>query len=302
MNTGSANPVVTVVIATYNWSTVLPFSIGSVLRQTYTNFELLVVGDGCTDDSQKVVESINDERVRWINLPSNTGHQSEPNNEGLKQARGELIAYLGHDDLWLPHHLQYLVEAINNGSDLAYGIVGVVNLQGGWDVPFPSPLAYERGMWIPPTGVLHKREITQSLGGWKNYRELSVNPELELWQRAYDANYKLTLVPRFTAIKFPAAYRRDAYKNRSCAEQSLWTRKMVDEPNFEITQTMSLLMQILEEKRLREKHVNYRDLVKQLLVETGRRSIKRISTFVSPSSMDGNGEVIDRIRKFKGLD
>lgn len=100
-------PSLTVVISTYNWSTVLPFAIGSVLRQTFIDFEVLVVGVGCTDDSQAVVESIQDERVRWINLQSNSGHQSEPNNEGLKQARGELIAYLGHDDLWLqPHHLK----------------------------------------------------------------------------------------------------------------------------------------------------------------------------------------------------
>src|SRR5215210_8057805 len=98
-------PRVTVVIATYNWSTVLPYSIGSVLDQTFTDFELLVVGDGCTDDSERVVAEIRDPRVRWIDIAP-TGHQSGPNNEGLRQARGELIAYLGHDDLWMPHHLE----------------------------------------------------------------------------------------------------------------------------------------------------------------------------------------------------
>src|SRR3954454_8989205 len=110
---GSSVPRVTVIIATYNWSSVLPYSIGSVLRQTFTDFELLVVGDGCTDDSEQVVASIDDPRVRWINLPENTRHQSGPNNEGLRQARGELIAYLGHDDLWLPHHLAAHVAAID---------------------------------------------------------------------------------------------------------------------------------------------------------------------------------------------
>ena len=98
-------PRVTVIMATYNWSAVLPYSIGSVLRQTFTDFELLVIGDGCTDDSEQVVTSIGDPRVHWINLPRNTRHQSGPNNEGLARARGEFIAYLGHDDLWLPHHL-----------------------------------------------------------------------------------------------------------------------------------------------------------------------------------------------------
>jgi len=105
------SPRVSVIIATYNWSSVLPYSIGSVLRQTMQDFEILVVGDGCTDDSEAVVAAIGDPRIRWFNLPANSGHQSAPNNEGLRQARGELIAYLGHDDLWLPHHLGAHVAA-----------------------------------------------------------------------------------------------------------------------------------------------------------------------------------------------
>src|ERR1019366_8758170 len=106
-----------------NWSSVLPYSIGSVLRQRFTDFELLVIGDGCTDDSQQVVTAIADPRRRWINLPVNHGHQSAANKEGLRQARGSIIASLGHDDLWLPHHLEVMVSAIDGGADAAHSIV-----------------------------------------------------------------------------------------------------------------------------------------------------------------------------------
>ena len=126
----TAAPRVTVIIPTYNWSSVLPYSIGSVLRQSFTDFELLVVGDGCTDDSEQVVTAITDPRLRWINLPVNDGHQSAPNNEGLRQARGSIIAYLGHDDLWLPHHLEVMVAAIDAGADVAHSIVHMIGAEG----------------------------------------------------------------------------------------------------------------------------------------------------------------------------
>ncbi len=104
-------PLVTVIIATYNWSSVLRHAVRSVLWQTYENFELLVIGDGCTDDSEEVVASFGDPRVRWINLPENVGSQSGPNNRGLELARGEYIAYQGHDDVWHPKHLATLWRA-----------------------------------------------------------------------------------------------------------------------------------------------------------------------------------------------
>src|SRR6266446_6407030 len=155
------DPSVSVIIPTYNWSSVLPYSIGSVLRQTFTELEVLVVGDGCTDDSEAVVGRIGDPRVKWINLPTNTGHQSEPNNEGLRQARGQFIAYLGHDDLWLPNHLSCLISALEQGADLAYGVN--LLLMPGPDGYHRAPgLPYERynpGMWIPPTSVVHRRSV-----------------------------------------------------------------------------------------------------------------------------------------------
>jgi len=162
-----------VIIATYNWSTVLPYSIGSVLDRTFTDFELRVVGDGCTDDSGEVVNAIDDPRVQWINLPR-SGHQSGPNNEGIRRARGEYIAYLGHDDLWLPHHLEVLVAALDSGADLAHSAMAIVHADG--DPHHAATLA--------PTGVAHRRTMTEVVGGWADFRTVTVLPEEDLWSRA----------------------------------------------------------------------------------------------------------------------
>jgi glycosyltransferase involved in cell wall biosynthesis len=228
----AAPPLVTVIIATYNWSSVLPFSVGSALGQTFRNLEVLVVGDGCTDDSEAIVAAIDDPRLRWINLPENTGHQSGPNNEGLRQARGELIAYLGHDDLWLPHHLALLVAALSKGTDLAHGITALVHPDGRLQA-YPFRFSFLPGRAIPPSSMVHRRTVTDAVGNWKPFTELTEDPEVDLWRRAHLAGYRVGFVPRLTVVKFPASWRRDAYQTQACHEQAAWLRRIQEEPDLE---------------------------------------------------------------------
>ncbi len=214
-------PRVTVIMATYNWSAVLPYSIASALQQTFTDFELLVIGDGCTDDSERVVSEIKDPRVRWISIPR-FGHQSGPNNEGLRQARGEYIAYLGHDDLWLQDHLMQLVAALDAGADLVHSTLAMVQTDGRI---FP---------WTAmPTATMHRRSMTERIGGWRDYRELTDVPEVDFYRRAREAGMKVTFVRRLTGVKFPAAWRRNVYRERPCHEQAAWLERIRSEPDLE---------------------------------------------------------------------
>ncbi len=290
-------PRVSVIIPTYNWSSVLPYSIGSVLRQTMDDFELLVVGDGCTDDSEQVVAGISDPRLRWINLPVCTGHQSGPNNEGLRQSRGELIAYLGHDDLWLPHHLQAHVMAMEaSGADMTHSLLALIEADGGdvWPVK-PRP---DIEVWGPPSCTVHRRGVTEALGGWRNYREVSVVPETDLWRRARDAGYRFTFVPRLTGIKFPASMRRGVYQSRPCHEQAAWSARIAAEPDLETT----LLVRMIADSR-DARQMSYRQLVEQLVSQTVVRIRRRLSP---PSKLlkafrRRKGADIDDVRRFKGL-
>jgi glycosyltransferase involved in cell wall biosynthesis len=213
-------PRVTVIMATYNWSTVLPCSIGSVLDQTFTDWELLVVGDGCTDDSGRVVAAVGDAR---------TSHQYGPNNEGLRQAAGAIVAYLGHDDLWLPRHLERAVDAIDAGADFTYSIVLPVDPNGG----FRRPFIETRAGWIAPSCVVHRKGITDAIGGWQDFRTLSISPEHDLWLRIRQAGYRRTLIPRLGVVKFPASERPDVYRERPYHEQAAWLARIRAQPDFE---------------------------------------------------------------------
>lgn len=290
------SPRVTVLLATYNWSSVLRYSVASVLRQTFTDFELLVVGDGCTDDSERVVAEANDARVRWINLLQNTKHQSGPNNEGLRQARGEIIAYLGHDDLWLPHHLEVMVGALDaTNADLAYSLCMCVppDSASGWPaIPHPKV-----GQYSPPVCTVHRKSVTDRVGGWRHYRDIppAITPDVELWQRAAAARAPFTFVPRLTGIKFPAGWRRNVYQSRPCHEQAAWSAAMQEDPDFEVHQ----LVKFVVGDTPVPVGIRYGELLRHFVRQTvGRFRLRRA---LSGQWLGLRARTVDAARRFKGL-
>ena len=185
-----------------------------------------MVGDGCTDESADVVEAVGDGRVRWHNLPANTGHQAGPNNEGIARASGEVIAYLGHDDLWLPHHLAALLEAIDEGARVAHAAALFVLPDRRPEVAPTRPWDDEPGPWIAPTTLVHERSLVDEVGGWRYPRDTgALDPDTEFFRRL-----SLVSPPRFvgslTSVKLPAAHRRDVYRDRPHHEQAYWARRI----------------------------------------------------------------------------
>jgi len=232
----STVPHVSVIIATYNRANVLSYAIGSVLDQTFTDFELLVVGDGCTDESGDVVGSFDDPRVHWCNLAHNTGHQSGPNNEGFLRSRGNVVAYLGHDDLWLPNHLELLVAAIDTGAPSVHGSVLQVN---PGQSPFVTPAdtwQYRVGDWVPPTSFVLTRSLLLEVGPWRPPADTGrLEPEAALLARASDLVGPPVWLRRVTSVKFAASTRRDVYRTRPSFEQEHFLRVIREAREPEIT-------------------------------------------------------------------
>ena len=97
-------PFFSIVLPTYNRASFLQRSISSVLNQTFTDFELIIIDDASTDNTKDVIETFNDERIRYFKNGKNR-ERSVSRNKGIELSRGKYICFLDSDDIYRPEHL-----------------------------------------------------------------------------------------------------------------------------------------------------------------------------------------------------
>ncbi|MGW7675730.1 glycosyltransferase family 2 protein [Shewanella sp. S23-S33] len=103
-------PLVSVIMPAYNVRKTIVRSIQSVISQTYSSWELIVVDDCSTDDTIELVRKIDDPRIRVIVLPENSGSPALPRNVGIDNSMGQYIAFLDSDDCWRVNKLNVQVN------------------------------------------------------------------------------------------------------------------------------------------------------------------------------------------------
>ena len=125
------NELVSIIMPSYNTARFISETIDSVLRQTYANWELIVVDDCSTDNTDEVIGAyLADERIRYIKNEKNSG-AAVSRNRALREARGKWIAFLDSDDLWLPEKLEkQLAFMTKNGYDFSYTNYEEINESG----------------------------------------------------------------------------------------------------------------------------------------------------------------------------
>ena len=193
-----------VICPTYNRGRLITATIDSVRAQAVDDWELLVVSDGCDDDTEDWVlrAAREDARVRLHRI-ARTGHPSGPRNAGLAVARGKFIAYLDHDDAWRPHHLSVVLGLLESGADLVATGCTYLDATGAEVAPL-HPLA---GYWHPqlqlmgpmfePSRVAHRRGLPEAVGGWRPGAGLE---DWDLWLRMSDAGHAFRTVLEPTAV------------------------------------------------------------------------------------------------------
>ena len=169
--------LVSIIIPTYNREKTIVKSVQSVLNQTYTEIEVIVVDDGSIDGTKSVISSIKDERLRYIEISSNKG-AGAARNVGVGMAIGKYIAFHDSDDYWLTDKLSMQMKVIREYPE--YGLVYsayLMHLQYGIDhivPPMDGSLKLEGNIFDSllvrntigaPTIVLTK-EVFEEVGGF----------------------------------------------------------------------------------------------------------------------------------------
>jgi glycosyltransferase involved in cell wall biosynthesis len=160
-------------MSTYKRPEMIKRAIKSVLSQTYTDWELIIVDDRSKDNTKDVVESFKDPRIHYIEISRHFGCDTKPKNEGIKASKGEYIAFLDDDNEFRPDHLAILLKEFEKDPTLSlvYGdrwIVddkGVIPPQLGMTSDF-DPLTLMTRNFIDTSDVLVKRQALFDVGGF----------------------------------------------------------------------------------------------------------------------------------------
>ncbi|MFH1662242.1 MAG: glycosyltransferase family 2 protein [Candidatus Falkowbacteria bacterium] len=153
------SPLVSVIIPTYNRAGLLKKSVGSVLSQTFKDFEIIIINDGSTDNTENVIKSFNDSRIKYIKNKKNRG-AGAARNIGIKIARGDYIAFQDSDDEWLPEKLKKQIEVFKSVSP-SVGVVysGYLLFKNNKKIYIPLKKYKKR------SGNIHKELLSGSFVG-----------------------------------------------------------------------------------------------------------------------------------------
>lgn len=186
-------PLLSIIIPSYNHELYIKYAIDSVLQQTYSNLELIIVDDGSKDNSVELIKSYNDERIRLI-CQENMGAHNAINN-GLKVANGEYLAILNSDDVFEKNRFEIMIQKLqeNPNVEFACSYITVIDSNGkklgikeGWKNMEPWPIPNPELSYVPSnefklnllisnftsttSNFLFKRSLYEKIGGMRNLR------------------------------------------------------------------------------------------------------------------------------------
>lgn len=201
----NTTPLVSVVIPTYNHARYLRRALQSVIDQTYTNWEAIVIDNYSKDSTDEVMASFADPRIVYLKIHNN-GVIAASRNLGIRKAKGEWIAFLDSDDFWTPDKLKACCESINDEVDLMYHDLKIISDQPrllrpkiikSWQVKPPVLIdLMTRGNAIATSSTVVRKKLLLQLNGMSEKADMIAAEDYNTWLRIAQLTNKFRYVSK----------------------------------------------------------------------------------------------------------
>ena len=172
------NPKISVIIPTYNRAHLLPRAIESVLKQTFKDFELIIVDDASINNTNEIINKYKkkDKRIQYLKHNINSGGPAKPKNTAIKISKGEYIAFLDSDDEWFENKLKKQIKVYEDHKNSAIGLVGCqaikINeitkekklIQPPDELEIRSPESLKKTVPVSFSSVMIKKSVFKEVG------------------------------------------------------------------------------------------------------------------------------------------
>ena len=215
---------VSIVISTYNRPEILRSCIKAVLLQSISNWQLFVLGDCCDSKTEAVIKEFNDNRIIYYNNTFRFGEQSGGNSLGIALAETPYIAFLNHDDLWMPNHLEVALDCLNRSKDDFYISKSIFSDKCLDSIPIFDYITNpkRKPSWTftahfhhfePCSSWVIKTSFAKKIGYWKPSYELYRRPIQDYIMRAWKDKAKFYFGTHVTCFHISThnAIQKDVY-------------------------------------------------------------------------------------------
>ena len=200
----TASPLVSVVLPTYNRARDLERALNSVLAQSYSSWEAVVIDNHSNDDTEDVVARLDDRRITLHKI-HNEGVIAKSRNMGMAHARGEYVAFLDSDDWWTPNKLEESVTRLAAGADVVYHDLFLVkrpNQRRFWRTARTRSLrrpVFEdliaNGNGLTNSSVVVRASLLRAIGGLSEDRALIATEDFDAWLRIAAISDRFERIP-----------------------------------------------------------------------------------------------------------
>ena len=209
-------PKATILIPTHDHHATLPISVNSAQKQTVLEIEIIIIGDGATNETRREAESLasSDARIKYLHFPKGPNHGEVYRHIAIEQALGDHIFYLCDDDLFTPYHVENLLSLLGS-NDLVQSRNGHFDLSGQLCL-FPTDLSREdvinwhllepRRNFVSLTGTAHRRSTYFQLSEFWETTPKDEWPDHFMWKKFFrQKGLKAATHPEMSALQFPTS-------------------------------------------------------------------------------------------------